>query len=63
MEVVAVDVDSSMSPMSVASLAARGERPALLLRGGSIITYRELAQRVGRLASQWRGGRGLVMLE
>ncbi|AGA06132.1 AMP-dependent synthetase [Sinorhizobium meliloti] len=53
----------SVSPFGVASLAARGDRPALLLRGGRIVSYRELAERIDRLASRWRGDRGLVTIE
>ncbi|PST25469.1 AMP-dependent synthetase [Mesorhizobium plurifarium] len=53
----------SVAPFCVASLAARGHRPALLLRGGRIVSYHELAERVARLAHQWRGDRGLVMIE
>nr|WP_034854346.1 AMP-binding protein [Sinorhizobium sojae] len=55
--------DISNFPFRVAALAARGEQPALLLPGGRSVTYRELAERVDRLASLWRGRRGLVMLE
>ncbi|WP_085025104.1 AMP-binding protein [Ensifer aridi] len=63
MEVALGAGDYSMSPLCVASLAARGDRPALLYPGGRTVSYRELAGRVARQASQWRCARSLVMLE
>ncbi len=55
--------NSSNFPFGAAYLAAQGEKPALVLSGGRTVSYRELAERVARQASQWRGRRGLVMLE
>jgi acyl-coenzyme A synthetase/AMP-(fatty) acid ligase len=63
MEVVLGAGDFFMSPLCVARLTAWGDRPALVLSDGRAVSYRELAARVDRLASQWRGRRGLVMLE
>ncbi len=53
----------SIFPFSVAHLAAQGEKPALVFPGGRVVSYRELATRVDRQATEWRGERGLVMLE
>lgn len=55
--------NSSNLPFGVANLAAHGERPALVLADGRTVRYRELAERVARQASLWRGRRGIVMLE
>ncbi|MDK1384938.1 AMP-binding protein [Sinorhizobium sp. 8-89] len=55
--------DLSKFPLFSANLAAWDERPALLFPGERIISYSELAARVDRQASSWRGERGLVMLE
>lgn len=55
--------DISKFPLFAANLAAWDQRPALLLPGGRTVSYRDLAERVDRQASQWRGERGLVMLE
>ncbi|MBP1882764.1 non-ribosomal peptide synthetase [Sinorhizobium mexicanum] len=55
--------DLSKFPFFAANLAAREDRPALLLPGRRTVGYRELAERVDRQASHWRGERGLVMLE
>ncbi|OAP40569.1 AMP-dependent synthetase [Sinorhizobium glycinis] len=55
--------DLSIFPFCVAHLAAQGEKPALVFPGGRVVSYRELAARVDRLASHWRDRRGLVMLE
>lgn len=50
-------------PFCVAHLAAQGDKPALVFPGGRVVSYRELAARVDRQASGWRGERGLAMLE
>ncbi|WP_132075342.1 AMP-binding protein [Sinorhizobium americanum] len=63
MEVALGAGDLSIFPFGVAHLAAQGERPALVFPDGKVVSYRELAARVDRQASQWRGERGLVMLE
>ncbi|WFU48585.1 non-ribosomal peptide synthetase [Sinorhizobium terangae] len=55
--------DLSNFPFFAANLAAWGERPALLFPGGRTVSYRDLAERVDRQASHWRGERGLVLLE
>ena len=55
--------DLSIFPFRVAHLAAQGNKPALVFPGGRVVSYRELAARVERQASHWRGRRGLVMLE
>ncbi|MCG5478057.1 MAG: AMP-binding protein [Ensifer alkalisoli] len=55
--------DTSNFPFRVSALAARGEKPALLFPGGRVVTYRDLAERVDRLARLWRGRRGLIMVE
>ncbi|MCA1439007.1 AMP-binding protein [Ensifer sp. IC4062] len=55
--------DLSKFPLFAANLAAWEERPALLLPGGRTVSYRDLSERVDRQASQWRGERGLFMLE
>lgn len=55
--------DLSKFPLFAANLAAWEDRPALLLPGTRTISYRDLAERVDRQASHWRGERGLVMLE
>lgn len=44
-------------------LGAHGERPALLLPGGQVVTYVELEQRVTALAVRFGAGRKLVALE
>lgn len=53
----------SISTLFAANLTVHGDRPALLMPGGRIVSYRELAERVDRQASQWRGRRGLAMIE
>ncbi|ASY68264.1 Long-chain-fatty-acid--CoA ligase [Sinorhizobium fredii CCBAU 83666] len=55
--------DLSIFPFCIAHLAAQGEKPALVFPGGRVVSYRELAARVDRQASNWRDRRGLVMLE
>ncbi|MGH6807454.1 MAG: hypothetical protein ACREEJ_11505, partial [Ensifer adhaerens] len=53
----------TMPPSFIADLAAWGERPALVLPGQRLVTYRELHERVDRQAALFPRSRALVTLE